>query len=151
MKTKIGKFSSFTEVLDFAISREKEAYLFYQSLAGVVKKPELAEAIRGLANEEEGHRIKLESVKAGKATIGEKEVGSLNIADYAADVGQDLNMSYVDLLALAMKKENLSYRLYTDIAELAERDDLRDLFLKLAQEEAGHKLRFEFEYDLEKF
>jgi rubrerythrin len=151
MKTEMRKFDSFGEVLDFAIDREEEACLFYEILAGVVKKPELVKAIKGLAKEEVDHKFKLEAVKAGKATIGKKEVGNLNIADYMPDVEPNPSMSHVDLLVLAMKKENLSCKLYTDIAAIAQRTDLADVFQKLAQEEAGHKLRFEFEYDLEKF
>jgi rubrerythrin len=151
MKTEIRKFNSFIEVLDFAIGREKEAYLFYVRLADMVKKPELVKIIKDLATEEVEHGIKLEAVKAGKVTIGKKEVGNLNIADYVLDVEPNPSMSYVDLLVVAMKKENLAYKLYTDIAAIAQREDLMDIFLKLAQEEAGHKVRFEFEYDLEKF
>jgi rubrerythrin len=151
MRPEMRKFNSFTEVLDFAIGREKEAHLFYVRLSDMVKKPELAKAIKDLATEEEGHRIKLEAVKAGKVTIKKQDVGNLNIANYVSDVEPNPGMSYVDLLAVAMKKENLSCKLYTDIAAMAQREDLTDIFLKLAQEEAGHKVRFEFEYDLEKF
>ncbi len=151
MKPEMKKFNSFIEVLDFAIGREKEAYLFYIRLADMVKKPELVKVIRDLATEEVEHRIKLEAVKEGKATIKKEDVGNLNIADYVPDVEPNPNMSYIDLLVVAMKKENLSCKLYTDLAAIAQREDLMDIFLKLAQEEAGHKLRFEFEYDLEKF
>jgi rubrerythrin len=152
MKTKTRKFDSFGDVLDFAIDREKEAYLFYRRLADMVKKPELVKIIRDFAAEEEEHKIKLEAVKAGKVTIGKEEVGNLNIADYVYDVEPNPSMSYVDLLAMAIKKENLSCELYNDIAAIAAlRADLAVIFQKLAQEEAGHKLGFEFEYDLEKF
>jgi rubrerythrin len=152
MKLETGKFNSFGDVLDFAISREKEACMFYKGLAAMVKKPELVKIIRDFAAAEEEHRIKLEAVKAGKVTIRNEEVGNLNIADYVYDVEPSPSMSYVDLLALAMKKENLAYKLYNDIAAIAAlRADLAVIFQKLAQEEAGHKLGFEFEYDLEKF
>jgi len=60
-------------------------------------------------------------------------------------------MSYVDLLVVGMKKEETSRRLYTDLAAIIQEQKLRDIFLKLAQEEAQHKLRFEFEYDLMTF
>ena len=93
----------------------------------------------------------VEAVKTGEVTIREEDVGTLNIADYVPDVEPNQNMSYVDLLVVAMKKEKLSYKLYTNLAAIAQRKDLRDIFLKLAQEEAEHKLRFEFEYDLETF
>ncbi len=151
MKLEMRKFNSFTDVLNFAISREREAHLFYVRLADMVKNPALVKVIRSLATEEVEHRIKLEAVKAGEAIIRKEDVGNLNIANYVADVEPNPNMSYTDLLVVAMKKENLSYKLYTDIAAIAQRDDLKDIFLKLAQQEAGHKLRFEFEYDLEKF
>jgi len=57
-------------------------------------------------------------------------------------------MTYTDLLVVGMKKEETSRRLYADLAAVAEKQEFRDIFLKLAQEEAKHKLRFEFEYDL---
>ncbi|MFC1739627.1 ferritin family protein [Planctomycetota bacterium] len=145
------KFNSLVEVLDFAIDRESETHLFYVRLADMVNKPELVKVIKDLATEEVEHRIKLEAVKAGEVTIGEEDIGALDIADYVPDVEPNPNMSYVDLLVVAMKKEKFSCKLYTDLAAIAQRQDLRDIFLKLAQEEAGHKLRFEFEYDLETF
>jgi rubrerythrin len=151
IKPETRKFNSFTDVLDFAIAREREAHLFYIRLADMVKKPDLVKAIRNLATEEVEHKIRLEAVKAGETTLRKEDVGNLNISNYVSDVEPNTNMSYVDLLIVAMKKENLSYKLYTDIAAISKRNDLRDIFLKLAQEEAGHKLRFEFEYDLEKF
>jgi rubrerythrin len=46
-----------------------------------------------------------------------------------------------------MKKEKAAFRLYSDLAGLADDAQLRNTFLFLAQEEAKHKLRFEIEYD----
>lgn len=64
---------------------------------------------------------------------------------------QHPKMSYIDLLVVGMKKEEISRKLYTDLATIAQTQELRDIFLKLAQEEAKHKLRFEIEYDLMTF
>ncbi len=149
--SKMRKFGSVNEVLDFAIERENEACLFYARLAGTVKKPELVKALRVFVTEEVGHRIKLEAVKAGEAAIGEEEVSNLNIADYESDVEPHPNMSYIELLIVAIKKENLSIQLYTDLAAISHTKELRNIFLKLVQEETEHKLRFEFEYDLATF
>jgi rubrerythrin len=151
MTTKTRNFGSVNEVLDFAIARENEAHLFYVRLADMVKKPELVKAIRVFADEEVEHRIKLETVKAGEAAIKKEEVGNLNIADYVADVEPHPNMNYTEMLVVAMKKENLSYQLYTNLAAISLTKELRDIFLKLAQEEAEHRLRFEYEYDLTTF
>ena len=60
-------------------------------------------------------------------------------------------MSYVELLVVGMKKEEKSRKLYSDLASIAQKQELKDMFLKLAQEEAEHKLRFELEYDLTTF
>jgi rubrerythrin len=60
-------------------------------------------------------------------------------------------MDYTKLLILAMKKEDKSVKLYTTLAAASTQPQLKDIFLKLAREEAQHKLRFELEYDLTTF
>lgn len=145
------KFGSVSEVLDFAISREVEARDFYIKLADMVEKPEMAKVLSDLAAEETEHKAKLEAVKAGEIVIDEEEVGNLGIADYVTDVEPHAKMNYVDLLVIGMKKEEKSCKLYADLASAARTQELKDIFLKLAQEEGGHKLRFEVEYDLMTF
>ncbi len=56
-------------------------------------------------------------------------------------------MTYADVLLVAMNREKAAFRLYCDMAELMQKNEARDMFLVLAQEEAKHKLRFEIEYD----
>ena len=48
---------------------------------------------------------------------------------------------------MAMKCEKVAFRLYIDLAEQADEQELKDLFAGFAQEEAKHKLCFELEYD----
>ena len=140
------KFDSIAEVLDFAIDRESEAHVFYRRIADMVNRPELIKILRDFATEEVEHRVKLEALKAGKIKIAKKKVGNLKFADYVPDVEPHPKMNYTELLAVAIKKEILSYKLYTDLAELAQKKELRNIFLKLAREEAEHRLRFELEY-----
>ncbi len=147
----MGGFGSVNEVLDYAIARELEAHQLYTKLARSVQKPEMRKVLEGFAAEELEHKAKLEAVKAGKAAIGDEEVGCLGIADKLRDVKPRENMTYREILAFAMKKEKISYTLYSNLASAAQTRQLRNTFLKLAQEEAGHKLRFEIEYDLETF
>jgi rubrerythrin len=73
-----------------------------------------------------------------------------NIADVKS-VEPHSKMSYVDMLIVGMKKEETSRKLYSDLARLTQKQELKEIFLKLAQEEAEHKLRFEIEYDLMTF
>jgi rubrerythrin len=144
----VRKFKSIDEILDFAINREVDAQAFYVKLAGLAENPKVIKVFSDLATEELEHKEKLEAVKAGKGRIGEQEIGKLDIVDYAKDVEPNPKMSYVDLLVVGMKKEETSRRLYTDLAAIIQEQRLKDIFLQLAQEEAKHKLRFEFEYDL---
>lgn len=137
------------EILDFAIEREQEAHDFYQSLAGQVQRPAMPETLRQFAQEELGHRKKLEAVKGGKLLLRRTHpVPDLRLADYLVDPPGALeNLDLQQILIVAMKREKASFRLYTDLAGAVEAPELRETFLALALEEAKHKLRFEIEYD----
>ena len=141
------KFSSVEEVLDFAISREEEAQDFYVKLAGFVEKPEMAKVLLDLVSEEMEHKSKLETVKSGQSELDGDKIGDLGIAEKI----KDIEMSYIEMLVVGMKKEEISRKLYSDLATIAQNRQIRDIFLQLAQEESGHKLRFEIEYELMTF
>jgi rubrerythrin len=141
------KFQSADALLDFAIAREEEAVEFYTELAekarGAAKK-----AFEDFAKEEMGHKQKLLKIKAGKQFAPvEGKIIDLKIADYVVDVDQQGELDYQQALILAMNKEKAAFRLYSELAEAAEDENLKSLLTALAQEEAKHKLRFEIEYD----
>ena len=69
------------------------------------------------------------------------------VVDDPVDVEPQPNMTYIEALLLAMKKEKAAYRLYVDLAAAGLDEELTAMFLALAAEEAKHKLRFELEYD----
>ncbi len=147
----MSKFKSIDDALDFAISREIEAQAFYLKLADIVETPEMAEVFSELASEELEHKVKLQAIKAGQISIDKENVGDLGITDHVKNVEPNSRMCYTDMLVVGMKKEETSRKLYSDLAELAQNQELKGIFLKLAQEEAEHKLRFEIEYDLMTF
>lgn len=136
------------EILDFAIKNEEEAYEFYMELASKMDRPNIKEIFEGFAHEEEGHKAKLLTVKRGAVfKASERKILDLKISDYTVDVEPSEDLNYQKALILAMKNEKAAFRLYSDLAEAADDENIRDLFLALAQEEAKHKLRFELEYD----
>ena len=145
------KFNSIDDVLDFAISREIEARAFYLKLADMVETPEMARVFSDLASEELEHKTKLQAVKAGQIKIDMEQVGNLGLTEHVKDVEPYPKMSYVDMLVEGMKKEEKSRKLYTNLAKIAQKQELAEIFLKLARDEAEHKLRFEIEYDLTTF
>ncbi|MGB2806976.1 MAG: ferritin family protein [Sedimentisphaerales bacterium] len=143
----MGQFESVEEVLDFAIAREIESRDFYMRLAERMENPAMQKVFENFATEELGHKLKLEGIKRGHILLVPEQVKSLDIADYVVDVEPQPDMDYADALVLAMRKEKAAYRLYLDLAAVGEDEELTDMFLSLAQEEAKHKLRFEIEYD----
>ncbi len=143
------RFRSVDDVLDFAIAREIEAHDFYTGLVKLVSKAELRTVISGFAVDELQHSIRLQAIKAGEAAFIEEEVGSLGIADTVKKVEPYAQMTYKDLLVVAMNREKAAFRLYTNLSSIARNPEVRKTLLGLAQEEAQHKLRLEIEYDWE--
>ncbi|MCF7792481.1 MAG: ferritin family protein [Candidatus Cloacimonetes bacterium] len=138
----------FNEVIDFAIDGEKDAVRFYQDLQTRVKFNAQKEMLKELENMEKGHIVILENIRdKGFQKIEVKEVTDLHIADYVVDIQPKEDMSYQDILIIAMKKEEQAKNLYTALASNFPGTEMETLFKKLASEEAGHKLKFETLYD----
>jgi rubrerythrin len=146
----MDKFESFEDIIDFAISGETEAVIFYRGLAKKVDEKWMKAVFEDFAKEEEGHRRKLEAIKAGHSfPETKKAIVDLKIGDYLVDVDPDENenLGYQEALIIAMKKEKAAFKLYSDLARGTDNEEWKQVFLSLAQEEAKHKLRFEVEYD----
>jgi len=144
----MSNWKTVDEILDFAIKGEEEAAAFYKDMAGRVDKDWMKKAFLSFAKEEEGHKAKLQAIKAGKKLFpAQKTVLDLKIGDYLVDAEIKPEMDYQDALIVAMKKEKAAFKLYSDLAQSTTDEDLRNTFLALAHEEANHKLRFEVEYD----
>lgn len=136
------------EVLDYAIGQEQQAADFYADLASRAERGGMKDILMEFSREEEHHRDKLLAVKQGEhALTAHEEVVDLKITDYLVDVPVTDDISYQDALIVAMKRERAAFRLYSDMAAKVAEQDLRDVFLGLAKEEAKHKLFFESQYD----
>jgi rubrerythrin len=129
--------------LEFAISREVEANQLYISMAKSIENPEMREVCEDLAKEELEHKAKLELELMKKGEV----VSDFNISNYVMDVDNNMDMDYEQLLLFAIKKEQLSIDIYTDLAAIVKDKESRDTLLSLAEEETEHKQRFEIEYD----
>lgn len=142
------EFKSINDVLDFAINGEQEAVDFYNQLAENSKTEDMRNVFASFAQEEMVHKTRLTKIKAeGLYQFEKKEIADLKISDYMVNVKSSPEMSYEDALMLAMKKEKAAFKLYYELSKRANNEEMKDLFLSLAQEESKHKLRFEIEYD----
>ncbi|MCP4709778.1 MAG: ferritin family protein [Planctomycetes bacterium] len=143
----MDNYSAVEEVLDFAIGQEVAAHKFYLDLADQAKNPTMRKTFENFAEEEWGHKTKLENMKKGKFEFSSEEIADLKISDYVVAEEPKPGMNYQDALILAMKKEKAAFRFYSYLADLVKNESLSRMFMSLAQEEARHKLRFETEYD----
>jgi len=137
------------KILDFAIQKEEEAAEFYRGLAAKMAHKPMQDVFAGFAKEEMGHKAKLQAVKDGhKLTLSARSITDLKLADVLVEPEKTKSdLSYQEALIVAMKAEKAAYTLYNNLAGAADKPELKELFLMLAQEEAKHKLRFEVEYD----
>jgi rubrerythrin len=140
----------FNEIIDFAIAREKEAINFYQGLQKEVKFDAQKDLLKSFEDMEQGHVDILESIRNMKfENIKVPEVDDLKIANYVVEIEPSPDMSYQDIIIMAMKREEAANKLYTAMAEKVGNAEIKKLFEKLASEEAKHKLHFEKIYDKE--
>ena len=145
----MSKVSSTMEILEFAIAKETEAYHFYLALAGRVDNRGMTRVLEEMAKEELEHKrkLELEIMKLGK-TVSTKKKKGRPIEDYIlADKSVVLDMNYKDVLLLAIEKEDAAFRIYVNLAGTIADEQSQEVLLSLAQEEVGHKLRFQAEYD----
>ena len=142
------EFKSINDILDFAIVSEQEAVDFYTKLSKQATNEAMKEVFLQFAKEEMGHKARLTNIKEKQLfEFKEEKVTDLKIADYLVESEAKPDMTYQDFLIVAMNKEKAAFKLYSDLAKIAPNNELRNIFLSLAQEEAKHKLRFEIEYD----
>jgi rubrerythrin len=138
----------FEEIIRFAIQREIESMDFYDKASQRVKHSGTRDLFLDFVKQEEGHKTKLEQVLAGKIVLGKIEkIPNLKISDYMVEAELKPDISYGDILRIAMKREERSVKLYTDLNEKNQHEALRTLFDFLIQEESKHKYYIEKLYD----
>lgn len=142
------EFKNINDILDFAIENEQNSVDFYQKLAKNSKSEEMKSTFEQFSKEEVGHKARLMKIKEEGIYEDDAQITiDLKISDFVVSGDINENMSYEQALVLAMKREKGAFKLYLKLAERAPNADLRNIFLKLANDESKHKLRFEIEYD----
>ncbi|MCD4795636.1 MAG: ferritin family protein [Candidatus Cloacimonetes bacterium] len=135
-------------IINFAIEREKEAVAFYQDLQSKASFKAQKEMLKEFEDMEKGHIVILENIRTKSfQKIEEKRVQDLHISDYIIEVEPSENMTFQNIIILAMKKEEAAKKLYTNLAKQFSGSESGKLFERLAAEEAEHKLKFEKIYD----
>jgi rubrerythrin len=136
------------EILELAVAREVDANRFYLTLAARTQNPRARKIFVELADEELEHKAKLELeiMKTGRVVNTHKTPVGLRY-DQPDYTPPDIEIDYKEILLMGIQKEEASFRLYVDLAGMTTDHDSKETLLALAQEEAGHKLRFQTIFD----
>jgi len=141
-------FSTFNDVIVFAIRREEEAAKSYGDLFKMAKEESARKLLIDLQEEEKNHKKILQGLTEVRAEAAAgKDVRDLKISDYLVAEPLDPEMNFQDLLIFAAKKEKKAVELYRDLAKEAKTKELKRLFEYLEKQEKAHKLRLELEYE----
>ncbi|MDZ7335735.1 MAG: ferritin family protein [candidate division KSB1 bacterium] len=139
------------QALKVAIDAEIQAYNLYTSAAQKISGAGTKTMLTELAQQELGHRRKLEHVLAKKdySVLGKsvpKE--SRGIAEFLADTEElPANATTQQVMIFAIKKEERAFNFYTTLKDQFLGTELENLFSGLAAEEQGHKVKLEEDYE----
>ncbi len=143
-------FESIDDIIDFASQKEKEAVEFYTELSEQESFLALKESLADFAKQEQKHYELLQNFNADQSQLGNYEfkwIPDMKRSDFLVDIEYSTGMSYVEILRLAMKREEKALKLYNEILAKIDVDEFKKLFKILAQEEAKHKNFLEIIYD----
>lgn len=138
----------FKEAIDFALAREEDAVAFYTDLQEHARFQEQKGMLGELADMERGHIALLQKIKTDqKVRPLTHKPEDLHISEYLVVPPKSEDLSYQDILILAMKREEASRNLYRALGDLYSGSELEQVFRRLEAEEGDHKLRFEKLYE----
>ena len=133
------------EVLDFAVTKEKEAEAFYKTWSNQVSNPAIQKLFADLAEMERGHAQKLSRITSEELIAQGPAPADLKLSELLVEVEAQPNMTLQDALIVAMKREEASVALYQRLSQVE--GNAQPLFSALAEEERRHKRLLETEYD----
>ena len=138
------KQTVYEDIIDRAINSEIEAAQFYAEVAEKSENTYIKELFLSFSEEEKRHRHILEGFRDDPAiAISFEKVPDFHIAETVDEPALSMDMSPVEAIALAMKKEETAMRHYTELADVCTNAERKKLFYQLAAMERGHKNKME--------
>lgn len=134
----------YKNIISEAINNEVEAYTFYQTVSEKVKDANLKKLFGELAGEEKGHREYLQKLLSRDITsLGFSTTKDYKVGDSIPTPPLTPDLTPVDGLVVAIKKELAAMQMYTQLANASDDAEVKKLFTELATMERGHKTRLE--------
>ncbi|MFO7556625.1 MAG: ferritin family protein [Desulfobacterales bacterium] len=138
-----------SEVIDLAILREEEAYDFYMDILNKLEDPGIKDTLEFIAGEEKKHKAFLVDYREGNYgtdALRMTEVVEYKIAEYLKEPEITKETKREDVYLIASHRELRSHQFYTELANMHDEGSLKDMLLKMANEELKHKEKMEYLY-----
>ena len=138
------KPEEYKKIVQNAIAKEVESYVFYRSVYEKVKDAALKSTFKELAGEEVKHREFLEGllIKPLK-DLHFDESRDFKISKTIERPTVTIDMKPLDGLKLAIKKEEDAMELYKGLSAASQDAAMKKMFDSLAKMETSHKARLE--------
>ena len=141
----LPRFRSDDELLTYAVIREERSHRFYLDLAAQITDQPMRQLFHDFARRELAHKAKLELEQMKTGRVVPEPQSPIQPPDpESIDAAA---MTYPEVFILAIQRERESFRLYIDLADVAYSDQMREMLLSLAEEEAKHHALFELELE----
>jgi rubrerythrin len=140
---------SLQNLIEKAIKNEEEARTFYLGLFDLVQDPLAKETLEYLAGEELTHKeFLLAYLKGDKkfTALAMDEPIDYHIAQYADMPDLKKNMNSSEVYLVAAHRELNSYNFYKGLAGTQPSGEVKDMLLKMANQELKHKEKVEYLY-----
>jgi rubrerythrin len=137
------------QVIDMAIAQEIAANQMYEGLAEKARDQTTKEALEFLAMEELHHKEFLEAYKRGDIPPGglkPHELIDAHVVEIHGSPSWGMDSRPEDAFLLAAGQEKIAHEFYQKLAAIHPDGEVRELLLKLAQEELAHKEKMEYLY-----
>jgi rubrerythrin len=138
------------DCIETAIQREEEAFVFYNDLAGQVNDGAARETLLWIGDEEKKHKVFLVQFRdkgQGPSGMRVADVTYYKIAEHLEEPDVSDTMRREEVFLLAAHRELRSFQFYSELAALYEEGaEIRDMLLRIANEELKHKEKMEYLY-----
>lgn len=137
------------QLIETAIKREEEAFDFYMGILDKIKDDRVRDSIEEIAEDEKKHKVflvKYRDEKWSPKDLRMSDVTYYKIAEYQQEPEIKSDMKSEDVYLVASHRELRSYKFYSELAALHSDLELKELLLKMANEELRHKEKMEYLY-----
>lgn len=136
-------------LIDTAIQREEDAYAFYMAIHDRNSDAGVRDTLQWIAGEEQKHRAFLVAYREGGLGQGGLRLSDVvyyKIAEHQAEPAVSTDMSSSEVYLVAAHRESRSHLFYAELANQHPAGEVRDMLLKMANEELKHKEKMEYLY-----